>query len=87
MIQWITTAPNPRSPVTGCDSGQRGWKLHAVEVINDSFVLSRFEAAACGLLPAHGWALDLFITDKCKRCTQAIARAALPLPSADRRSV
>ena len=27
---WLTTAPNPRSPATGHNAGQRGWKLHAV---------------------------------------------------------
>jgi hypothetical protein len=68
--QWLTTAPNPRSRATGYDAGQRGWKLHCVEVINDSFLASKNQRARCGLLPAHGWSLDLFIEDKCKRCQE-----------------
>lgn len=35
-IQWITTAPNPRTRATGYDAGQRGWKLHAVEASDDA---------------------------------------------------
>jgi hypothetical protein len=71
-IEWITTAPNPRTRATGFDAGQRGWKLHAVEVIEDSFERSRYQAAACGVLPAHGWSLDLFIEDRCKRCLRRL---------------
>ncbi len=72
-IQWITTAPNPRTRATGYDAGQRGWKLHAVEASDDASLKDiRFEKAACGLSPAHGWGFDLFITDKCSRCLQKI---------------
>lgn len=71
--EWLTTAPNPRSSNTGYDAGQRGWKLHAVHVVEDSFNKSRFQKAACGLLPNHGWSLDLFIEDKCKRCIRSLS--------------
>lgn len=30
--QWVTTAPNPRSPATGFDAGQRGWKPHLADL-------------------------------------------------------
>lgn len=70
--QWLTTAPNPHSRHTGYDAGQRGWRLHCVETIGDSFAKSRNQRAACGLLPAHGWHLDLFIEDRCERCERKL---------------
>lgn len=66
-IHWLTTAPNPRSPATGSDAGQRGWKLHAVNADDDIGP----RAAACGLKPRHGWSLDMFIKDKCCKCSAA----------------
>lgn len=71
-IQWLTTAPNPRTPATGFDAGQRGWKLHAV-IADDKAKFGEIagERALCGLLPSHGWGLDLFIEDKCSRCVKA----------------
>lgn len=69
MIYWVTTEPNPRSPSTGFDAGQRGWRLHAVEVPKGAtFKAIRFEAALCGLRARHGWGMDMFIDGKCKRC-------------------
>jgi hypothetical protein len=76
-IQWLTTAPNPRSPATGVDAGQRGWKLHAInadEVVSFSDIGRR--SAACGLRPAYGWSLDLFINDQCARCRRALTESA-----------
>lgn len=71
---WLTTQPNPRSPATGHDAGQRGWKLHAIaESGGSTFAEVRNRRAKCGLLPRHGWGLDLFIEDRCARCEQAIA--------------
>lgn len=78
MIHWLTTAPNPRSPATGYDAGQRGWRLHAVEAPEKaSFADTRAVRALCGLLPRHGWGLDLFIGDdaRCQRCS---TKAGLP---------
>lgn len=75
MIQWLTTAPNPRSPATGHDAGQRGWKLHAIEASDkQTFADVKSVRALCGLLPAHGWGLDAFIEDKCTRCAKIISR-------------
>ena len=72
-MQWLTTSPNPRASVVGYDAGQRGWRLHAVLVpshapVPVTFSSLRWEPALCGLRPAHGWGLYLFIEDRCKRC-------------------
>ena len=75
MIHWLTTAPNPQSPATGHDAGQRGWRLHAVEALPDSkFDEVRHKAALCGLIPRHGWGLDMFIEDRCRRCQEAVKK-------------
>lgn len=82
-IEWLTTAPNPRVPAYGFDAGQRGWKLHAVEMGNDTisykvtFADVKWTRALCGLLPSHGWGLDLFIEDKCERCAKAASRLSV----------
>ena len=73
--QWLTTAPNPRSPATGTDAGQRGWRTHAVKVPQEGkFSAIRFTAALCGLTPRHGWGSDLFIDEPCARCSSAMNR-------------
>lgn len=74
MIHWLTTAPNPRSAATGFDAGQRSWRLHAVETTSSSFEAIRFARALCGLQPAHGWSLDLFIDGKCARCVARVVK-------------
>jgi len=75
-VQWLTTAPNPRVPATGVDAGQRGWRLHAIRTASNSFREIRFIRSVCGVLPAHGWSLDIFIEDKCERCVRALAKSA-----------
>jgi hypothetical protein len=65
----LTTQPNPQTPATGHDAGQRGWRLHAVKP-----GAGRYRAAACGLRPRHGWSLDLFIDDRCKRGEAALLK-------------
>lgn len=78
MIHWLTTAPNPRSPATGFDAGQRGWRLHAVEApAGATFSGVKFHAALCGLRPRHGWGLDTFIDDKCARCLTRLSRCGM----------
>ena len=72
-VQWLTTAPNPRVAPTGPDAGQRGWKLHAVETDSETFKGVGWTRAVCGVRPAHGWGLDLFIFEKCARCSRKIA--------------
>ncbi len=70
-LQWLTTAPSGRAHTHGADCGQVGWRLHAIEAA-DSETFSGIGArpALCGLSPRHGWSLDLFIEDKCKRCVR-----------------
>jgi ubiquinone biosynthesis protein COQ9 len=74
-MHWLTTAPNPRTSATGVDAGQRGWRLHAIKTENENFSEIRFVRAACGLLPSHGWSLDIFIEDKCTRCARALEKS------------
>lgn len=62
---WLTTQPNPRSFRGGYDAGQRGWRVHAVRLDNQT------GPAMCGLQPAHGWGADLFIDRECARCVAA----------------
>lgn len=79
-FQWLTTAPNPNSrPGTPSwndyDQGQRGWRLHAVRAsTTETFPQVSGRQALCGLRPAHGWDLDLFIDPdaKCLRCKKAL---------------
>lgn len=76
--EWFTTMPNPRTSATGHDAGQRGWKLHAVELHGGERTFGEIRRckAACGLVPAHGWSLDLFIDARCERCQRALNRRA-----------
>lgn len=75
---WVTTAPNPRSSAMGFDAGQRGWKLHAIRGDeSESFADIKRRPSLCGLIPRHGWGLDLFIEDRCARCASKLARSTL----------
>jgi len=81
VIEWFVTAPNPRTIDQSADAGQRGWSLHAVDIKDGKTTLGeiRRATAACGLTPAHGWTVDLFITvdngaKNCKRCERALAK-------------
>jgi hypothetical protein len=81
-IQWLTTAPNPRSPATGYDAGQRGWRVHAVRAYRtQTFDAIKFYPALCGLEPAHGWGVDLYIDRKCARCVAALVKRGIILPA------
>lgn len=78
-MHWLTTAPNPRVAATGPDAGQRGWRLHAVYASEDAkFSEVQGRPSLCGIYPTHGWSLDLFIEDKCKRCVATLRKAGLP---------
>lgn len=82
-FQWLTTAPNPDarpgSPFwNDYDQGQRGWRHHAVRAAeSETFPELSDRRAACGLLPAHGWDLDLFM-DPDARCVRCVKRLGLP---------
>lgn len=69
MGYWLTTAPNPRTRATGFNAGQRGWRLHFVpEATEADKAPIRGKVSLCGIRPAHGWDLDMYIDDKCERC-------------------
>ena len=73
-IQWLTTAPNPNVKATGFDASQRGWKLHAVYALDSATWESiKTRKAVCGVTPAHGWGVDLYIEDKCKNCMKKLS--------------
>lgn len=75
MIHWLTTAPNPRVRPYGPDQGQRGWQLHAIEAEKDATMSGvKYKRSLCGLLPRHGWGLDLIIEDECERCVRALEK-------------
>jgi hypothetical protein len=73
MWRWMTTNPNPRSPDTGFDASQRGWRLHLVDLNHaDAHIYSKDKnqsPSLCGIRPRHGWGLDLFIDEPCARCS------------------
>ncbi len=71
-ILWLTTQPNPRTRCNTADAGQRGWRTHAVLGEPTAlFTELRFRRSLCGLLPRHGWGIDLFIDEECARCHEA----------------
>lgn len=68
-IQWLTTAPNPRVVCHTADAGQRGWRLHAVIGSGkDPLYTFEYKTSLCGLAPARGWGVDMFIDKPCERC-------------------
>jgi hypothetical protein len=87
-LEWMTTAPNPRAALRDqtADAGQRGWSTHAVFVDPSASTLGDVRAtrAACGLLPSHGWGIDLFIERRCRRCVAAILKRGIAPASAVR---
>lgn len=74
-IQWLTTAPNPRAISHSADAGQRGWRVHAVFASDkETSEEIRTRRAACGLRPSHGWDVDLFIEERCSKCSTALSQ-------------
>lgn len=74
--QWLTTAPDPHTRDRSYDAGQKGWRTHAVEAEDsDKFSSISQKRSACGILPAHGWSLDLFVEKKCARCLRKLGLA------------
>ena len=74
-ITWVTT-----NDKNGGGPWQSGWKEHAVpladseEEKNMAFSSLGKRRALCGLRPRHGWGIDLFIDEKCKRCEAKVGR-------------
>lgn len=77
IATWMTTGANPKRDY-GPDQGQMGWRLHAVVVTKEQLAGKlhdiRHARAMCGIQPAHGWGMDLFIDEPCKRCTAKLAK-------------
>jgi hypothetical protein len=73
MIHWLTTQNDPRAPGW---AEPVGWKMHALE-IEGALKFSEIKQlkAVCGLIARHGWGLDLFIEDRCKRCEKILKLA------------
>lgn len=80
--QWVTTVPNPRAPATGFDAGQRGWKLHLADLAQPGAAAHGKNRARslCGIMPRHGWGLDLFVAEPCARCEARARKLGVPLP-------
>lgn len=89
---WATTSPNLRHRGTGFDAGQRGWRLHLVKVGQQTAkrmdwrcrpvkeVELDVSPALCGIRPAHGWGLDLFIDETCARCEARAEKLGIATP-------
>lgn len=83
---WMTTEVNPRARSAGFHGGRSSWKLHFVEgVAHSDSAPVRGRRSLCGTLPAYGWGVDLFISDRCRRCEARLAskRSAIACPSED----
>ncbi len=79
-IEWLTTIPNPKM-VGRQDQGMCGWKLHAIEVTEAGQATAfRHAQALCGLLPRHGWGVDLFIDEPCIRCVKRAMKRGVEVP-------
>ena len=75
-LTWLST-----NDKNGGGPWQTGSKEHAVpleqgenESSTTAISLGR-RRALCGLRPRHGWGVDLFIDEKCKRCEAKAGRA------------
>jgi hypothetical protein len=80
--EWATTSPNPRHPGTGYDAGTKGWRLHLIPKDRPEYWYSgKYKAPAlCGVRARHGWGLDLFIDEPCKRCNAIAAKRGIETP-------
>lgn len=82
-LQWATTLPTPYGKGYGVDGDQRGWKLHIVdtETLTQTSSTAKIRGSAlCGLRAKHGWGLDFFIEDECKRCAARAKKLGLAVP-------
>ena len=86
LARWMTTQPHPTRPAhtDGYDQGQTGWKLHVIYGPEKKLFDRPYAKALCGLRPANGWGLDLYIDDLCTRCLAAAVKRGLTLPAPPR---
>lgn len=79
-MEWLTTRPSGRAHTVECDEGRTGWRLHAVDVARGAkFEDIRNVRSVCGLKPAHGWDMDLFVETPCKKCERILATRPRPV--------
>jgi hypothetical protein len=79
-IEWLTIATNRSRVKRGFDGGRSSWKLHAVRLEDDQQKFSDIPSGTetvCGIRHAWGFDLNLFITDRCKRCERILAKAPI----------
>lgn len=79
-IEWLTIATNPIRVRRGFDGGRSSWKLHAVRLEDDQQRFSdipKGTEAVCGIWPAWGFDLNVFITDRCKKCERILAKVPI----------
>ena len=80
-LQWLTTQPNPHDRSHAVDEGQRGWRIHAVVApATATCAQLRNARALCGLWPARGWGVDMFIDEPCLSCVRAAERRGIAVP-------
>ena len=79
-IEWLTIATNPIRVRRGFDGGRSSWKLHAVRLEDDQRKFSdipKGTETVCGMRPAWGFDLNVFITDHCKKCERILAKVPI----------
>jgi hypothetical protein len=79
-IEWLTIATNRSRVKRGFDGGRSSWKLHAVRLEDDQQKFSDIPngtETVCGIRPAWGFDLNVFITDSCKRCERIFSKASI----------
>ena len=79
-IEWLTLATNRTRVKRGFDGGRSSWKLHAVRLEDDQQKFSDITngtETVCGIQHACGFDLNVFITDRCKRCERILAKSPL----------
>jgi hypothetical protein len=58
-----------------------GWHLHAVALDGSATAEQAHGIRAfCGLIPRHGWGVDLFIDEPCLRCVRIALARGVPVP-------
>lgn len=68
----LTTMNSPRSHP---GASPRGWKTHIVKADTEETPAdAKKRTAFCGLTPAHGWDVDMFIDEPCFNCVKKLAK-------------
>jgi hypothetical protein len=79
-IEWLTIATNRTRVKRGFDGGRSSWRLHALRLEDDQQKFSDIPSGTetvCGIRHACGFDLNVFITDRCKRCERILAKVPI----------